>query len=422
MGYIVETERPDGPAAAERLNLEPDHAGQPPQARQPRAPSLWIRLFPIVFFLAYLTATVLLFAFGPWPYPVEDGTKLYAFICAAHLALLFGYLSALRSPGRTYSGRWSPRKLLTSSLFVSLPILFATFVFRVGVSPGDLFGGQATLGDAYRLSNSIRSDDTPLIEYARVLVGPWLVLVFPLAVFYWKSLSRTARILAVACITGNIAMFVLMGTNKLIADTTILFPWLVLASYLAGLNRFRLTKAIVASAITLALLAGFVFFFAETMVTRLGGFSSVDEAYSPAGNVWADNDNFIVRKLSGETKRAVLSGISYLTHGYFAVYLALDKPFVPTFGVGNSFFLVRQTARLTGSPDLEQDPYPMRIEENGWDAYGYWSTIYPWIASDVSFPGTLIVVFLIGRLFALSWLDTLRGRIRLPSLCSRSSS
>jgi hypothetical protein len=28
----------------------------------------------------------------------------------------------------------------------------------------------------------------------------------------------------------------------------------------------------------------------------------------------------------------------------------------------------------------------------------------------VSFPGTLVVVFIIGRLFALSWLDTLRGQ------------
>ena len=135
------------------------------------------------------------------------------------------------------------------------------------------------------------------------------------------------------------------------------------------------------------------------MTTRSGTFSSVDTAYSPAGNVWADNDNFLVRGLEGESKRSVLTGVSYLTQGYFALYLALDKPFVPTFGVGNSFFLVRQAARIPGLEDLDQQPYPMRIEENGWDAYAFWSTIYPWIASDVSFPGTLVVVFLIGRPF-----------------------
>jgi hypothetical protein len=54
--------------------------------------------------------------------------------------------------------------------------------------------------------------------------------------------------------------------------------------------------------------------------------------------------------------------------------------------------------------------YPKRIEEEGWDALGLWSSIYPWIASDVSFPGTIAVVFLIGRLFALAWFDALSGR------------
>ena len=54
--------------------------------------------------------------------------------------------------------------------------------------------------------------------------------------------------------------------------------------------------------------------------------------------------------------------------------------------------------------------YPSRIESDGWDALGRWSSIYPWIASDVSFPGTIVVVFLIGRLFAIAWFDALSAR------------
>src|SRR4029077_7173796 len=69
----------------------------------------------------------------------------------------------------------------------------------------------------------------------------------------------------------------------------------------------------------------------------------------------------------------------------------------------------RQAARPTGDRNIKKKAYPVRIEKYGWDAQGLWSSIYPWIASDVSFPGTLVVVFLVGRLFALSWLDTLRG-------------
>ena len=101
---------------------------------------------------------------------------------------------------------------------------------------------------------------------------------------------------------------------------------------------------------------------------------------------------------------------SYLTQGYYALYLSLDEPFVPMFGVGNSMFLYRNAAKLTGIDEIQDMPYPARIERRyGWDAYSDWSSIYPWIASDVSFPGTILVVFLIGRVFALSWLDTLKG-------------
>jgi hypothetical protein len=49
------------------------------------------------------------------------------------------------------------------------------------------------------------------------------------------------------------------------------------------------------------------------------------------------------------------------------------------------------------------------LDSYGWDAEASWSSIFPWIASDVSFPGALVIVFLIGRGFALCSLDTLRG-------------
>src|SRR5207302_1373164 len=58
----------------------------------------------------------------------------------------------------------------------------------------------------------------------------------------------------------------------------------------------------------------------------------------------------------------------------------------------------------------EDRPYPMRVETHtGWDAYGHWSAFYAWIASDVSFPGTLLLLALLGRGLALSWLDTVDG-------------
>ena len=99
----------------------------------------------------------------------------------------------------------------------------------------------------------------------------------------------------------------------------------------------------------------------------------------------------------------------YLTHGYYALSLSLREPFVPCWGVGNSYFLFRQAARILDDDSILRKPYPYRIEKYGWDAEGVWSSIYPWIASDTSFPGSLIVIFLVGVAFGAAWLDTLQG-------------
>jgi hypothetical protein len=99
-----------------------------------------------------------------------------------------------------------------------------------------------------------------------------------------------------------------------------------------------------------------------------------------------------------------------VTQGYYGLSLALDEPFVPMFGVGNSMFLYSNAVKITGDSRIANLPYPVRVERSrGWGAYETWISIYPWLASDVSFPGTIVVVFLIGRLFAMTWLDTLRG-------------
>jgi hypothetical protein len=80
------------------------------------------------------------------------------------------------------------------------------------------------------------------------------------------------------------------------------------------------------------------------------------------------------------------------------------------FGVGNSLFLTQQAVRITGNQEIAARSYPSRIQADGWDALGRWSSIYPWIASDVSFPGTIVVVFLIGRYLAIAWFDALSSR------------
>jgi len=369
--------------------------------------SLRVRLFPIIFFITYLNITVFLFAFGPWPYPVKDGTKLYLFLAFAHLALLVGYMSAAFGKPRDYYGRWSVQRLVTISLIVNLLLFFPTSKFLTGNLVPNIIKAFSNLGAVYGESRFLRQENIPSIMYLRMLLAPITVILLPLTAYYWKKLRPSIRKWAAIIVLGDAAIFLAIGTNAGVARLILIGSWLIVTSRLSEkgeLKRFRSKLRILVFGVTAFFLI-FLFFTG----TMLGRKSSLQRNYFPAIGIHANTNNFLVRYLPPEMQVGMLGLSLYVTHGYYALYLALDEPFVPMFGVGHSLFLFRQASRITGIREIMDLPYPVRIEKYGWDAYGLWSTIYPWIASDMSFPGTILIIFLIGRLFALSWLDTLRG-------------
>jgi hypothetical protein len=388
-------------------------AAAPPRIRvrrrwPPLEPGLGLRLLPGLFFVVYLTLTVLLFAFGPWPWPVQDGTLLYGFLAAAHLALLIGYLSAASGEPRGYSALLTPRRLLPISLLANLLLLGPTVAARTGSFLPDVAAGIANPGAAYNLSVTWREGGPLLIvEYVRILLAPLLAVGVPLTIYYWRALRPWSRLLGLLTILGAVATYVAMGTNKAIADLILVLPWLVLASHVAGFRRLRRRHVVAAGAGLLIAFLLFFAFFTAGQLTRRG--SGAQHGYFSAAQIFADQRHPLVGWLPDEPRAGALALIMYVTHGYYAVYLSLQEPFIPMFGVGNSFFLQRNAARVLDAPQIQTLPYPMRIEYQGWDAMGLWSTIYPWLASDLSFPGVLLLVFLIGRLYAQSWLDALGG-------------
>jgi len=377
--------------------------GPPPEGFSKR-----VRLLPILFFFTYLNLTVFLFAFGPWDWPVISGTKLYAFLALAHLALLLGYLSAAFRPPQGYYGKWKIDRIIAVSLTVNLLLFLPTSAFRTGSSIPDIAQGLEDPGQVYFDSNAWRALGGGPVEYIRILAGPVLFLLLPLSIFYWHRLKTITKMMVCLYIVAYLSMYIATGTNKGIADFVLLFPCLIVARRCAGFFKANRRRMVMAIAIGLALFCLFLSFFTVGQISRAGTGSSW--GYFAMTGTSADTDSFLVRDLPDQAAIGVLSLSSYVTQGYYALYLSLDEPFVPMFGVGNSTFLYLNAARLTGMPEIAEMPYPVRLQNRGtWDAYVNWSTIYPWIASDVSFPGTILVVFLIGRLFALAWLDTLKG-------------
>jgi len=353
--------------------------------------------------------SVLIFAFGPWDYPAFKPFDLYGFLACAHACLLLGYLSAaFKAPTNC---RWSvqPKKLALVAIAVTFLLTFPTSYFRTGQLVPDVLTGIANPGQAYNTSYSFRLESSPVAEYLRVGAGPLIGLCLPLLVVFWRRLGRTLRLLGVTTVGLNLSLFIAMGTNKALADALLIIPTLLLLRYLAGDLQVKWLKKALVTGVVLVAAYLLYQFFSIGMATRSGSMAAY--GYIPSARVRA-NYNHPALSVGDERVRAgVLGTALYLSAGYYGLAMALEQPFVPMYGVGNSRFLTRQTARILDDDSLLYLSFPDRVQQQtGWNAYGLWATIYPWIASDVSFVGVLVVVFLIGRLFAQSWLDSLMLR------------
>jgi hypothetical protein len=92
----------------------------------------------------------------------------------------------------------------------------------------------------------------------------------------------------------------------------------------------------------------------------------------------------------------------YVSHGYSGLDASLSVPFVWTQGTGASPGLAR-FLKIVGIDKADQ-AYPVRAESaTGWPALGRWQTMYPWLASDTTFPGAVLLVGVLGFGLALSW-------------------
>lgn len=375
------------------------------------APPLWARLAPGVFFLAYLVGTVLLFYFGPWIYALGPHQgRLVLFLTAVHVAFAIGYLLGIR--GAPQDSRLATRvgTLVLICVAVDLLLLFPTSKLSTGAWIPHPFTALRHLGDAYTRSLLLREQTTPYANYARILASPLLAAALPLGVFYWRQLGPATRILFVASVAGTLALYAAMGANAGIAHWAGLFPWFVVAGHLSGAQSLSRRVWVTLGVLQLVTIVAFTAFFGATMIQRAGSFATYGALPAISARAKSFSQNPELARPRSDVRIAAEGLASYLTQGYYAVYLSLEEPWVPTYGVGNSVFLTRQVARLTGDATWLKRAYPERLASKGWDPYGLWATIYPWIASDVTFPGTVVVVFLIGFVLARAWIDVLGGR------------
>ncbi len=365
---------------------------------------LVVRWLPLVVMLTYLNMTVLLILIGPWHYPIDNSVLLYTFLLSSHLALFFGYKSVAHKEPRGYTGSITPSQLIGLAVLVNGIVAVPTSLALTGSFFPDVMGGIENPGDLYTKTQQLRLE-TSVIGYARIPLAYPISYILPLGVYYFFRINRVLQVLTLSTISFTICLFIAMGTNKYLADCVILSSWMLAASHRTNKLRLRWYVQVGILALIVAGAFGFFNFFRSGSNTRI----QAKGVFVPA-NLRVDYDNWLIRDMDSETQQGSISLISYLTQGYYGLSLCMDKSFEPMYGIGHSMFLTRSAAKLTGYSSLVERSYAARLSTENDPGWSYsWTTIYPWIASDVSFLLTPFVVFVIGRGFALTWLDSVGG-------------
>jgi len=369
------------------------------------------RLVPLIFFQLYLNFSVLTFVFGPWPWPVDNSIELYAYLIGAHIALAVGYLWAA-------SRQWTVQapslatidKLFTVALIFSLALALPTSFSRTGSLVPDVAVGLEDPGDAYgrAVFRGQTGGEHVIFEYFRIAFAPLLALPLPLLVVYWSNFSVWKRLLASVAILWIVSLYVATGTNKGVADFVLIVPWLfILRRFASGrfqLPLWRFTIVVVLSVLIM------LTFFTYGQLAREGGLA-VGSVFGSPLLLHADPDHWLTSNLPDEARIAIESLLRYLNAGYYALARSFKFDFDFNFGVGSSMFLSRNFDALFDTHITLSTTYPAKLEiAEGWGVFQLWHSVYPWLASDFGFVGTLAVVMLVGWMFAASWISSVQTR------------
>jgi hypothetical protein len=369
-------------------------------------------LAPLFFFQIYLSLTVFIFFFGPWPWEINNPSELFAFLLAAQISIFLGYFMAwpkIKKLNRHHlyyksisviNGLHFNRHAVIITLLMFIP----TSLSRTGGIIPDVVAGIVNTGAVYNENLSRLEAGNPfvVVEYLRMMLAPWLIALFPLTVVYWGRMSLMMRLACVIANLANLTIFIATGINKGLADFVIVTPWLIYLGVVTGALRIDISKT------KLALLFGVLFFlflqfFANSQLQRSGSVGEFGVLNTGNGVIQADSSAFI--GLLSDNYRVIYESLTrYLVQGYYALSLSFQVDNNWTFGFGNSMFLARNANIIFDTSYFSQQSLPGLVEAKfGWSMMTLWHSIYPWLASDFGYIGSIFAIGVFSYLLSLSW-------------------
>ncbi len=409
-----------------RLVLVGDPAGSPFEFAG------FTKLVPLVVCGGVFALSIALGLFGPIDWRLGNPVAVYVFLVSCLVALTGGYLFAVRANQLSHADNY--RRIDPNALMVLGAACFLlVFPFVCYATTGkwfpDVVMGLTDAGRAYATTKLLNETSSPTVLYVKMLLSPATTPVLPMTLFLWSRLKPYSRVLGVGCVTLSLALNVSQGTANGFAETcgiAILFFTLVIG---ASLKKGRRRRILLAAGAIILIVALFGTYYSTIMTSRLSADIERAQGSSQSNPTDAKRSEQVAATMvdvgyyGGQLRRdsvfyavapkgLVPLGVlltSYLTQGFKGLSIAMDQPFTSTFGLGFSEFFRHNILKFTGhaqdEPAVVASTYAGKITGAGWPVGQRWATFFIHPASDVGFPGVVLLMVLIGWAFGAAWRD-----------------
>ncbi|MBB6192838.1 hypothetical protein FHS51_003092 [Sphingobium wenxiniae] len=372
---------------------------------------------PIRFSLLYLLTTFGLFLISNLVSDVSNLGTLISFVMLSFAGLYLGYYMGIapvvehykRDQGAPFGDRPSHRWLvIAGALYFTVWGINQFYDFggtdlqsivRTILSPGEAYQAKFDV-----FSERIETKQVNRITQILIILSIIYAVFLPLAVVSWSRLNRYIKALTILGVTMYVTSFLFIGTMKGIGDIVLFLitgvSVILARQSLSSAQRIVRTRIYVMIGIT-----SFAFFtyMAINQVQRAEQFG-----ISESGTVGNISDTLLVRTIGYDAAFGIYQTLAYPSHGYRGLAYSLEQPFEFSHGAGFSQAYESYRLQFLGGEDNRYLTYPYRAERiTGWPAGMYWSTIFPWLASDLSFFGVPIFMILMGFIFARLWIACL---------------
>lgn len=365
---------------------------------------------PLMLFIAYIAFGYGLSIIGPMKYKDYWWEAVGMFLAAFSVIFSFGFVLGVRSLSDLGLQRLSPPEphpdWIFKALLLGIALIYIGMVLY-GLADGQVSYSLSAAGQNYVENYNEYSRNTGNYSFEFVFFEALYlatIALLTLGFYCFSKLKIQWKILFALFVVSYVVHYVFnLGKQKQLGDLVVMFVAVMMIKLVQSGRRIVWRPILV---LTVAGLAGALAFSALLGARYAAAGIGVENFAEKAHQLTSmDLHNWLFHLVGYKNGFPFAMFSSYFTNGYYGLSLAMRLDFQWTMLIGNSYSTMVIFNKFFGFDFIAPFTYPYRVGEVfGW-SQSKWHSAFAWLASDFSFPGTLLLFGPIGYLWGKVWVE-----------------